>query len=61
MHVIPPEGPLHRDDRDAEPAWLEEPSTTSRIDHDGKRRSSVIATLLLVAAVALVVALILIL
>jgi hypothetical protein len=61
MHAVPPEGPLHRDDRD-EPAWLEEePSTESRVSHDRNRRRAVIPTLLLVAAVALIVALILLL
>jgi hypothetical protein len=61
MQAVPPEGPLNRDDRDADPAWIEEPSTKSRGDHDKSRRKSVIPTLLLVAAVALIVALILLL
>jgi hypothetical protein len=60
MHAVPPEGPLHRDDRD-EPAWLEEPSTKSRVSHDRNGRRAAIPTLLLVAAIALIVALILLL
>ena len=60
MHAVPPEGPLHRDDRD-EPAWLEEPSTKSRESHDRNRRRAALPTLLLVAALALIVALILLL
>jgi hypothetical protein len=49
---------LHRDDRDPEPDWLEEPPTESPVDHAGRRHRAAIPTLLLVAAVILVVALI---
>ena len=58
MHAVPPEGPLHRHDRDPEPDWLEEPPTESPVDHAGRRRRAAIPTLVLVAAVILVVALI---
>lgn len=58
MHAVPPEGPLHRDDRDPEPDWLEEPPTESPVDHAGRRHRAAIPTLVLVAAVILVVALI---
>jgi hypothetical protein len=57
MHAIPPEGPLHRDDRD-EPAWLDEPSNKPCADDAVDQRRSLIPTLLLVAAVALIVALV---
>jgi hypothetical protein len=58
MQAVPPEGPLHRHDRDPEPDWLEEPSTKSRVDHDRRRHRAAIPTLLLAAAVILIVALI---
>jgi hypothetical protein len=58
MHAVPPEGPLHRDDRDAEPAWLEEPPTERPVDHAGNRYRAAIPTLLLVAAVILIIVLI---
>jgi hypothetical protein len=61
MHAVPPEGPLHRDDRDTDSDWLEEPSTKSRVSHDRNRPTAAIPTLLLVAAVALIVAVILLL
>jgi hypothetical protein len=48
---------LHRDDRAPEPGWLEEPSTEPRIDHRHRYRAAM-PTLLLVAAVILIVALI---
>jgi hypothetical protein len=60
MHAVPPEGPLHRDDRD-EPARLEEPSTKSHVSPDRNSRRDAFPALLLVAAVALIVALILLL
>jgi hypothetical protein len=56
MHAVPPEGPLHRDDRD--PQWVEEPPTESPADRAGSRHRAAIPTLLLVAAVILIVALI---
>jgi hypothetical protein len=49
---------LHRDDRDPEPAWLEEPPTEPPVDHAGNRHRAAIPTLLLVAAVILIAALI---
>ena len=58
MHAVPPDGPLHRDDRDPEPAWVEEPPTESPVAHAGNRHSAVIPTLLVVAAVILIVVLI---
>ena len=58
MNAVPPEGPLHRDDRDPQPAWVEEPPTESPADHAGSRHRAAIPTLLLVAAVILIVALI---
>lgn len=58
MHAVPPEGPLHRHDRDPEPGWLEEPPTEPTVDHAGNRHRAAIPTLLLVAAVFLIVALI---
>ena len=60
MHAVPPEGPLHRDDRD-EPAWIEEPSSERDVRPDSKRRRAAIPTVLLVAAVALIVVLIVLL
>ena len=53
MHAVPPEGPLHRHERDPEPDRLEEPLT----DHAGDRYRAA-TTLLLVAGVILIVALI---
>jgi hypothetical protein len=58
MQAVPPEGPLHGHDRDPEPGWLDEPSTESAVDHAGGRHRAAIPTLLLVAAVILIVALI---
>jgi hypothetical protein len=60
MHAVPPEGPLGRDDRD-EPDWLDEPETKPNVDRGRERRGSLGPTLLLLAAVALIVALILLL
>ena len=57
MHAVPPEGPLHRHDRDPEPDRLEEPPTESSVDHAGDRYRAA-TTLLLVAGVILIVALI---
>jgi hypothetical protein len=60
MHAVPPEGPLRRDDRD-EPDWLDEPEPKPNVDRGREPRSSLLPTLLLLAAVALIVALILLL
>ena len=58
MQALPPDGPLHRDDRDPEPAWLDEPPTEPPVDRAGNRYRAAIPTLLLVAAVILIVAVI---
>jgi hypothetical protein len=58
MHAVPPDGPLHRHDRDPEPGWLDEPPTESAVENARNRHRAAIPTLLLVAAVILIVALI---
>jgi hypothetical protein len=58
MQALPPDGPLHRDDRDPEPAWLDEPPTEPPVDRAANRHRAVIPTLVLVAAVLLIVVLI---
>jgi hypothetical protein len=57
MHAVPPEGPLHRNDRDPEPARLEEP-TESAVDHGQNRRRAAIPTLVLVVGLVVIVALV---
>jgi hypothetical protein len=61
MHAVPPEGPLHSDDRDREPSRLEEPPAESAAARGARRDRAWIPTFLLIAAVVLIVALILLL
>lgn len=55
MHAVPPEGPLHRDDRDPEPDWLDEPAPESAVQDAGAGHRASIPTLVLVAGVVVVV------
>ena len=59
MHAVPPEGPLHHQDRDSDPGWHDEPATDSAVDQAGNRHRAALPTLLLVGAVILIVALVL--
>ena len=61
MHAVPPEGPPRGHDRDTDSDWLEEPPAESSVDHAGNRHTAAMPTLLLIAAVILIVALILLL
>jgi hypothetical protein len=58
MRAVPPEGPLHRHDRAREPDWLDQSRTEPALDHAGDRHRAAIPTILLIAAVILIVALI---
>jgi hypothetical protein len=61
MRAIPPGGPLHRDDRDPAPDWLDEPSREPADEQTSNRRRDALPTIVLLVSVVVLVLLVVLL